>query len=190
MNIYGNRVILRAIEKKDCKMICEMFNDPEMEKSVVGWAFPISEFAQERWLDNHYNDQSNLRFVIETKEDGAVGIATLTGIDWKNRHATHGIKLASNAQRGKGIGTDTVMAIMKYAFDELGLHRLESTRFATNTASKKLFEKCGWLEEGIKKECVYKNGEYKDLVLIRILDSEYYDLIANINYWDSKASIE
>ena len=85
MNILGKRVILRAMEKSDCEMVKDMFNDPELEDLVVGWAFPVSSYAQEQWFASHYNDQTNFRFVIETPQDGALGIATLTGIDWKNR---------------------------------------------------------------------------------------------------------
>ena len=73
--------MLRAMELSDCELVKEMFNDPELENLVVGWAFPISTYAQEQWLKNHYNDQTSFRFIIETPEDGAVGIATLTDID-------------------------------------------------------------------------------------------------------------
>lgn len=185
MNIYGKKVILRAMEKTDCEMIREMFNDPVMENLVVGWAFPVSQFAQEKWFEAHYGDQSTFRFVVETKEDGPVGIATLADIDWKNRRARHGIKLSSKERQTKGIGTDTVMAIMRYAFDELGLHRLEGSWFDTNIASVKLYKKCGWIEEGVRREYIFKNGEFRDLTVVGILASEYYALIKENNYWNS-----
>ena len=175
MNIHGKKVVLRAMEKSDCEMVREMFNDPEMEDLVVGWAFPVSQFAQEKWLEAHYGDKLDFRFVIETELDGPVGIATLTGIDWKNRRATHGIKLSSKEKRTKGIGTDTVMAIMRYAFDELGLHRLEGSWFATNKASIGLYKKCGWVEEGVKRDYIFKKGQFRDLTVVGILASEYYD---------------
>lgn len=184
MNILGKRVTLRAMEKADCEMVKDMFNDPELEDLVVGWAFPVSSYAQEQWFANHYNDQTNFRFVIETPEDGAVGIATLTGIDWKNRRATHGIKLANKERRAKGVGTDTVMAIMRYAFDELGLNRLDGSWFDTNVASKGLYKKCGWVEEGVKRQYVYKHGEFRDLTVVGILASEYYALVEQNHYWD------
>lgn len=184
MNIYGKKVILRAMEYKDCEMVREMFNDPEIEDLVVGWAFPVSSIAQEKWLENNFNDKNNFRFVIETQEDGAVGIATLTGIDWKNRVADHGIKLANKERRSKGIGTDTVMAIMRYAFDELGLHRLEGSWFDSNIPSKNMYMKCGWKEEGVKRSSVFKHGEWRDLTIVGILDSEYHDLIKENKYWD------
>ena len=184
MNIYGKKVVLRAMELSDCKMIRQMFNDPEIEDMVVGWAFPVSDYAQVKWLESHYNDQRNLRFVIETPEDGAVGIATLMDIDWKNRRADHGIKLSSKERRTKGIGTDAVMAVMRYAFDELGLHRLEGSWFETNAASIGLYKKCGWVEEGIRREYVYKRGCYRDLTVVGILASEYYELVKRNRYWD------
>ena len=184
MNIHGKKVILRAMELSDCEMVKDMFNDPEMENLVVGWSYPISSYAQQKWFENHYSDQNNFRFVIETKEDGAVGIATLTNIDWKNKRATHGIKLANKERRTKGIGTDTVMAIMRYAFDELGLHRLDGSWFDDNEASKHLYTKCGWIAEGVRREFIYKNGIYRDLVVVGVLASDYYELIERNHYWD------
>lgn len=184
MNIFGKFVKLRAVTLNDSELICEMFNDPELENLVVGWAFPVSLDSQKIWFEKNINDQKNLRFIIETPELGAIGIATLTNIDWKNRCASHGIKLANRSNRTSGIGTDTLMAIMRYAFDELGLHRLESTRFKDNGPSSGLYAKCGWTEEGIKRSCVYKKGEWRDLTIISILDHEYRDFIEKSHYWD------
>lgn len=186
MIIKGNIVTLRAMSEKDLQLVCDMFNDPELENLVVGWSFPISYEQQKKWFENHFNDNANFRFIIETKEDGAIGVATLTGIDWKNRRATHGIKLASLKSRTRGVGTDTVMAIMRYAFDELGLHRLDGSWFEFNTASKKLYTKCGWSVEGIRKEYVYKRGEFRDLTIVGILESDYRGLINRTHYWNVK----
>ncbi len=183
MNICGKKVVLRAMEPTDCELVREMFNDPEIENLVVGWAFPLSQYAQERWYENHYADK-DFRFIIETAEDGAVGVATLLDIDWKNRMAQHGIKLSSKRYRGKGIGTDAVMAIMRYAFDELGLNRLNGSWFPDNVPSKNMYMKCGWKEEGIRRNYIYKQGKFKDLVETGILAEEYYRLIAENHYWD------
>lgn len=184
MNIKGKIVTLRAMEKEDCEMVREMFNDPELESLVVGWAFPVSKYAQEKWFEAHYNDNTSFRFVIETEEEGAIGIATLTDIDWKNRRATHGIKLANRKFRTKGLGTDTVMAIMRYAFDELQLNRLDGSWFDSNVASKGMYTKCGWIVEGRKRQYIFKNGEYRDLDIVGILASEYHKLIKENHYWD------
>lgn len=185
MNIYGNKVILRAMEKSDCEFIKDIFNDPEIERLVVGWSFPLSSYLQEQWFINHCADQNNFRFIIETPKDGAVGIATLTDIDWKNRRGVHGIKLANKKDRSKGIGTDAVMAIMRYAFDELGLQRLDGSWLEDNTASIGLYTKLGWKTEGVRRKYIYKNGIYKDLIIVGILASEYYELLEDTKYWNN-----
>ena len=184
MNIKGKFVTLRAIEESDMELLKEMLNDPDIEDHVVGWAFPVSLYTQKQWYLGSINDSKNQRFVIETQEDGAVGLATLTSIDWKNRTATHGIKLAKRENRTKGIGTDTVMAIMRYAFDQLQFHRLDGSWFESNVGSVKLYTKCGWKQEGIKREAVYKSGHYRDLTIAGILSTEYYSLIRQTRYWE------
>lgn len=184
MNIKGKFVTLRAMEKQDMELMCNMFNSPELENLVVGWSFPLSLEQQNRWYENNLGDNRNFRFIIETPEDGAVGVATLVDIDWKNRCAGHGIKLADKERRSKGIGTDTVMAIMRYAFDELGLNRLDGSWFSENKASRGMYMKCGWKEEGVKRQCIYKKGEFRDLVITGILASEYYELIKQNHYWE------
>lgn len=184
MNIYGKKVVLRAMELEDCELVRGMFNDPEIEAMVTGWAFPISRFAQEQWYRTHYNDTDNYRFVIESLDGTALGIATLTNIDWKNRCALHGMKLARRNDGHKGFGTDTVMAIMRYAFDELQLHRLNGSWFSYNIPSKSMYMKCGWKEEGIQRECVFKGGKYRDIIITGILESDYRELINKNHYWD------
>lgn len=184
MNIKGKIVTLRQMSMDDMQMICDMFNDPELENLVVGWAFPLAIEQQKQWYEKNIGDQKNFRFVIETPNDGAVGIATLVDIDWKNRRATHGIKLANKERHAKGIGTDTVMAIMRYAFDELGLHRLDGAWFDFNEPSKALYTKCGWKEEGVRREYVYKRGEWRNLTVVGVLESDYRELIKSNHYWD------
>lgn len=184
MNIKGKRVTLRAIEKEDLELMRDMLNDPEIENLVVGWAFPVSKYQQEKWYENNISNMNNLRLIIEIEGEGAVGLVTLTEIDWKNRKAVSGIKILKNHKRKKGIGTDSLMTIMRYSFDELQLHRLETTRFLDNIASEKLYNKCGWKEEGIKREAVYKKGRWRDLVFTSILKNDYLKLIEETKYWD------
>ena len=101
MEIYGEKVKLRAIEPDDLEMLREIINDPETEKMVGGWSFPISSYQQEKWFEKVANDSNNLRFIIEiveTKE--AIGLVNLVDIDWKNRSGFHGIKLHPKAPKG------------------------------------------------------------------------------------------
>ena len=139
------------MENEDCELVKDMFNDPEIEYLAGGWAFPVSLLSQMKWLELHYNEQNAFRIIIDTKEDGPVGFFSLTDIDWKNRRAAIGVKLALKGYRNKGYGTDAIMAVMRYMFDELGFHRLDDNRLAMNQVSARVLAKCGLMEEGVKR---------------------------------------
>ena len=175
MNLKGKKVFLRAIEKEDLEFLREMINDPEMEKNVGGWSFPIPRYEQERWYENDIQNKNNVRFIIEV-EGKKIGLVTITDIDWKNRKAGHGIKLYSDEIKGKGYGTDAVMTIMKYAFEELQLNRLYGCILENNISSRKLYEKCGWKVEGIARETVFKGNKYNNELMVGILKKDYEEL--------------
>lgn len=172
--INGKRIYLRAMEPEDMECFRDMINDPSVSHNVVGWSFPVSKREQMQWYERAVSDKKNLRFTIVLKEnDQPVGMVTLSSLDWQNRSATHGIKLHPSCPKGEGIATDAVMTLMQYAFEEVGLHRLETTRIEYNEASKKLYEKCGWKIEGVKKEAIYRSGEFHDLFVVGILEEDY-----------------
>ena len=174
MNIIYGRIILRALEKDDMELLRETVNDPEMERMVVGWSFPVSKSQQRAWYERIMGDPRNQRFAVEYNGQ-FVGISTLTDIDLKNRSAFHGVKLTQDAPKGKGIGFDAVVAVMKYAFEELQLNRLYGGILEYNVPSQKLYAKCGWVEEGRYRQCVFKDNAYYDEIPVAILRSEYFE---------------
>lgn len=172
--IKGKQIYLRAMEPEDMDCFWDMINDPEISHNVVGWSAPVSKRAQMQWYERVIGDRSNLRFTIVLKETAQpVGMITLTSIDWQSRCAESGIKLHSACPKGKGIATDAVMTLMGYAFEEMGLHRVESTRITYNKASEKLYNKCGWVVEGRKREAIYRDGRYHDLIVMSVLKADY-----------------
>ena len=186
MNIKGKIVTLRAMEIEDQELLRGMVNDPEIEKMVGGYSYPVSKEQQLNWFNSKDNDSNNLRLIIETEEDGAIGFANIVNIDWKNRSAFHGIKIANKKFRSRGIGTDTVMSVMKYAFEELQLNRLDGSIIEYNEASRKLYcDKCGWIVEGVKRKSSFKINEYHDELLVGILREEYFELLNRTQYWET-----
>lgn len=185
MNLIGKKVILRPIEQDDLEMLRELTNDPEFEKMIVGWSFPISKKDQFEWFSNIKNNLSRLRYIIETKDDGAVGMIGLRDIDWKNGSAYGlGMRIARKEIRTHGLATDAWMTLMKYAFEELRLNRINGSALAYNKASLRVCEKVGFKIEGTQRQAVYKNGEFVDVVILGCLKSDYVSLIKENHYWD------
>lgn len=183
MNITGKKVTLTAVERDDLPLLKKWSNEPEIQYMLGGWHFPISTSDIEQWFDKLSVGSLNQRFAIRTQDGQIIGTANIVEIDWKNKNGFHGMLLGSE-QRGKGYAVDTIMAIMRYAFEELGLERLDTTIIEYNAPSLKLYiEKCGWKEEGRQRNWYFRKGRFWDRVIVGVTKSDYQTLVEQNNYW-------
>ena len=172
MFIKGERVLLRAVELHDADILRQMINDEEIERMMWGYSFPVAHHQQIKWIENLSGEKSVFRAMIDV-DGAAIGTIILSDIDMRNGTAEIHIKLAETAQRGKGYGTDAVRALLGYAFNELRLNCIYCRIKEDNIASRKLFQKCGFVQEGCLRSRVYRNGRYHDFYEYSILKSEY-----------------
>lgn len=187
MILKGRIVTLRPIEEEDIEFIRNMINDPYIESRIVGWAYAISKRDQAEWYKSFRNNDSHIRFIIETEKEGAVGLTGLANIDWKNGSAMGGgIRIANDANRSKGIATDSYMTLLRYAFEELRLNRVSVSALDFNIQSLRFLEKVGFKPEGTAKQAIYKNGKYHNLIYMGILKSEYDEKVCETSYWLEK----
>lgn len=180
MNIKGDKVLLRAIKKEDLPLLHKWSNDPEINYMLGGWHFPSSEVDQEKWFNSLSLTSNNQRFAIETEELGFIGMANLVDINWKDRNAFHGMLLGDKDMRGKGYGVDTILTINKYAFEELGLMRMNGSMISFNEASIGVYtKKCGWKVEGIKKNHYFRKNQWWDQIVVGITRDDYDEFLKN-----------
>ncbi len=174
MNIRGRFVTLRAIERGDLPLLQTWSNDPEIQYLLGGWHFPSSALMMEKWLERLQTDHLNQRFAVEINTHGLIGMTNLININWKDRNAFTGIMLGPEDMRHRGYGTDAVTAVMHYAFQELGLERLDTTIIEYNDPSYRMYIKhCGWREEGRKRNFYWRKNRYWDQIIIGIDRSDY-----------------
>jgi RimJ/RimL family protein N-acetyltransferase len=186
MNIRGKTVTLRAIEEDDLPAVHRWGNDPDLWALLGGWHFPTSLAQTRRWFEGLAGDPLNQRFAIDYPGTGIVGTANLVDIDWKNNNAFHGMMIGDASMRGKGVGVDTIMAMMRYAFDELHLRRLDGSMVAYNEASLAVYcGKCGWKEEGRQRDWYFRGGRYVDRIMVGVTEADYRALVDANGYWTS-----
>ena len=184
MNIKGKKILLRAIEFEDIKFLHQWANDPEIQYAVGGWHFPTNLEDQKKWFQNLNCNSLHQRFIIEAENMDVIGMVNLVDIDWKNKNAHHGMLLGDKNIRGKGFAQDAVMTIMRYCFEELGLERLDGSIIEYNVASYKLYvDKCGWINEGVKKNWYFRKNKFWDKFILGITKDDYQALINKNNYW-------
>lgn len=186
MNIRGRIVTLRALEPDDMEALRSFHNDPDIAERIGGWSFPLSAAEQRQWYERVVTDPGNKRWAIDVDGEGFIGICTLTSLEWRYRSAVHGIMIGKKQLHGRGYGTDVVMASMRYAFEELGLERLEADIAATNEGSLRVYTgKCGWRPEGRRRRSIFRGNRWLDSHLISILREEYLELVERSGYWNA-----
>ncbi|MGI6109109.1 MAG: GNAT family N-acetyltransferase [Eubacteriaceae bacterium] len=179
MNLYGKKVLLRAIEEEDYELLRSMTNDPATESMVIGWYYPVSKIAYKKWLDSYIGSNETIRLIIERLDTGeAIGMTSIDRIDWKNRSCYSGIKLLKAENKQQGFATDASATAFNYVFNELQLNRINITALRKNF-SPKIPIRFGAKLEGIQRQAVYKNGEYQDVILYGILKENFLEAVKN-----------
>ncbi len=105
-------------------------------------------------------------------EDKWIGEIGLDGFDWAARNAWVGIGLGEREYWGKGYGTDAMNVLLRFAFHELNLHRINLNVFEYNPRAIHCYEKVGFKHEGRLRGCLNREGHHWDLVYMGILRSE------------------
>lgn len=173
--LIGERVRLRSIEREDLPTFVRWFNDPEVRQYLLMYE-PMSMAKEERWFEEMLERKNDFLFAIEAQIGEQwvhIGNVGLHRIDWKNRTAVFGIVLGEKAYWGQGFGTDATRTILRFAFEELNLHRVELEVFDFNTRAMRSYEKAGFHHEGTRRQALFRHGRYHDVHLMSILQSEY-----------------
>lgn len=171
MFIYGEKILLRAVEASDNSMLLSLINDPDTEMMLGGSSWPISESEQLKWFERQEHNKESLRCIVAEKEkpERAIGTVILSEVDSKNGTGHLHIKMSKDGGRGKGYGTDAVSALVRYAFDELRLNCIYANILSYNEVSIRLFEKCGFQRDGVLRARIYKKGQYFDVFAYSII---------------------
>jgi ribosomal-protein-alanine N-acetyltransferase len=113
------------------------------------------------------------RWAIRTRDDDRViGALKLDKPFDPSRSSEVGYMLVKEAW-GKGYALEATSALIDYAFNVLGRHRLEALIYAENTPSRKLVERLGFRLEGYFLEHDWKDGRYWDDTTYGLLAQEW-----------------
>lgn len=169
-----SRVYLRGIESSDYQTTFQWRNDEEIFSMVGGQKYYVTIEKEKRWAEQVALDNNNVRLMVCLKDgDKPIGIVSLTDINYVNRTAHSHILLGDKSSWGRGYGTEALRQLLTYAFDELGMNRVEAQILDTNAGSIRMHQKCGYVEEGIKRESIYKQGKYHNQLMVAVLKKDY-----------------
>ncbi len=171
--LAGQLVRLRPAAREDVPLFVRWFNDPD----VLHWLHlsemprPTLQSETERF-ERHQHDPFRRTWIIETADGEPVGNIGLVGIDDVHFRAELGISIGEKECWGRGLGTDAIRVLLRYAFTELGLRRVTLITDADNERGVRCYEKCGFRREGLLRGHRLRYGEPLDMIAMAVLKED------------------
>jgi ribosomal-protein-alanine N-acetyltransferase len=110
----------------------------------------------------------NERFAI-LDGDELAGMASLTGVVYGGLQSAMASYFVDEGHAGRGLASAAVHDLVVYAFEELGLHRVEAGTAVANVASQRVLEKNGFRNVGLLERHLMLNGEWVDHYLFELV---------------------
>lgn len=169
--IYGEKVILRPITMEDTPLIVIWRNTESVRKNFI-FRERFTEEMHNNWMRTKVASGEVVQYIIIDRDaDKPVGSVYFRDIDMKNRSAEYGIFIGEESARGKGLGSETARIFTRFGFETLGLHRISLRVLAGNSQAEKSYENAGFAREGVFRDMVYLDGEYRDVVFMAMINN-------------------
>jgi len=173
--ISTKRLLLRPFAKSDRVAVLDLYSDA---RTMLYWSkepiFSLEEadLLIERELEWSSADNCLNWGIALADSNLLIGKICLFQISKQNRRAEIGY-LLNRRQWGKGYMTEAMAFVLAYAFEGLGLHRIEADTDPENLPSLALLEKFGFVREGLFHDRWYVHGKWHDSVMLGLLASTY-----------------
>ncbi len=182
--ILGRRVRLRPIEKDDLPRFVKWLADEET-RSFLSQHLPYSLMQEERWYEDNLKAREEQAWAIDVQPEGAalvpwehIGSCGFFHLNWRCRHAEAGILIGARERWGQGYGSDALRTLVHWGFYTLDLNRIYLRVFDDNARAIRCYQKVGFVEEGRLRQDDYRNGAYRDTLLMSMLRSEWDSQVA------------
>lgn len=180
--LEGEKVILRPFQENDWEKMAALLGEPELRK-LTGSASDDEEAERpdapeeintiRQWYQSRNDQTDRLDLAIIDRQDGEiVGEVVFNEYEEELGNVNFRI-LMGQAGCNRGLGTEAVSLFIKYGMTVLGIHKIELEVYSFNPRAERVYQKAGFLLEGIKRESFRYNGEYIDTKLYGMLQKDY-----------------
>jgi diamine N-acetyltransferase len=180
--IYSERIRFRRNERTDIPKFVMWLNDPEVNR-YLSRTLPVSQANEEQWFENMLKQSSEVQpYGIEIRESASgssdpswrlIGNCSFMELNWTVRSAEVGLFIGDKSCWNKGYGTEVMRLLLRIGFETLNLNRIFLRVDAANQGGIRAYEKAGFIHEGRFRQGVFESGEYRDLLYMSVLRSEW-----------------
>ena len=162
----GKRIYLRELKEEDAsREYCNWLNDPMVNKYLETRSTSIKELKE--YIEEKKENENCIFLGIFIKNtDKHIGNVKLEPIDWNDKKATLGILIGDKNYWGKGICTIATKLVTEYAFEKLGLKKIDLGVLSENKAAIVCYLKSGFkIDNFIPKAVKHENILYDKITM-------------------------
>jgi len=162
--LQGHKVNLVVMnESLLTKKYLSWINSREVTEGLVVGSFPVTPGALSDFLRSN-TDHNNAVFlgIVRRDNNEHIGNIKLSNFDWIARTTELGIMIGDSNSQGLGLARESCELVIEHAWQELNLEKVWLTVFATNKPAIALYEKLGFVLEGVQKRQVLVKGQMTD----------------------------
>jgi len=172
--LAGTTVVLRELRTSDAASLFAMLTSEEVSRFISPPPSTIDGFERFiAWTLRQRSAGLYACFAV-TINDTAIGIFQLRQLEPGFGTAEWGFAIGSEFW-GSGIFKESASLLLDFAFDTVGVYRLEARAAVRNGRGNGALRKMGAVQEGILRRSFYRNGEYHDQALWAILADDWHD---------------
>ena len=169
--IEGKDIYLRPMNEEDTDNIIRWRNSDFVRRNFI-YQEPFSRQGHEHWVKTMINTGKVVQFIICTRKERPIGSVYLRDIDRVHKKAEYGIFIGEKDALGQGYGTQAAELMIRYAFEQLILHKLMLRVLADNKQACRSYEKAGFVQEAYLKDEVFLEGAYRDVIYMAVINEK------------------
>lgn len=173
--LFGDRIQLRALERDDLDALFVWWNDPALWERVGSRKRLTGREELDAWFDGELDKgapQEGRTLAIDDEEGALIGTLWFGSYEPGDRQTTVGLYIGSAAKRGQGYGSDALKTLLRYLFEELGLHKARLLVDVDNEPAIRVYRGLGFVEEGRLREHRFYGGRFHDFLTMGLLAGE------------------
>lgn len=162
-------IYLRLMTYEDTDLIVKWRNSDAVRKNFIYQELFTRE-SHENWIRTKIETGDVVQTIIcDVATDKPLGSVYIRDIDRHHKKAEYGIFIGESSARGRGMGTAAAKLMLRYCFEQEGLHRVYLRALAGNEQAIRSYEKAGFVKEGYLRDDVCIDGEYRDIVWMAVV---------------------
>ncbi len=168
----SKRLIIRLMEERDLEDLRILHNHDDVLMKLSDPTH-VTQVQQKAWYQSASQSKTTRRYVARLREENdLIGMFRVDSIDFVNGNAFVGCDVVP-AHQGRGYATEFYHYMLDYLFDACRLHRVELVTLKDNNVAQNLYKKLGFKVEGERRDAIYRDGTYKNLIAMGLLDDEW-----------------